>query len=202
MYSYDTPGMVRAPSEFTQHDEEARVAKGRPLTHIITMLVLVGAEACAMDPPRHSLCLGGRGRDLDPELKGHGCGRPASASKDQRGVTQTPADHGETMPPPTGKAEITPTRQRNRRLKEVIPAETGRPETAAEFAKRVAGRFVLKGPKEQKEGGETGQNPVIHPGTPSPEGKEPQLAMQDNYPAEAELIAGLRNQYHKDPFFK
>jgi len=117
MYSYDALGMVRAPSEFTQHDEEARVAKGRPLTHIITMPVLVGAEACAMDPPRHSLRLGGWGRDLDPEQKGRGRGRPASASKDQRGVTQTPADHGETMPPPAGEAEIAPARQRNRRLK-------------------------------------------------------------------------------------
>jgi hypothetical protein len=26
--------------------------------------------------------------------------------------------------------------------------------------------------------------------------------MQDKYPAEAELIAGMRNQYHQDPFFQ
>jgi hypothetical protein len=43
----------------------------------------------------------------------------------------------------------------------VLPAESGRPETAAEFARRVPGRFVLRGQRERKEGenlAETGVN--------------------------------------------
>ncbi len=39
--------------------------------------------------------------------------------------------------------------------KKPIPAETGRPETSKEFAKRVKNRFVLKGPGERKEGNTT-----------------------------------------------
>ncbi|CAA7270581.1 unnamed protein product [Cyclocybe aegerita] len=37
--------------------------------------------------------------------------------------------------------------------RKVPPAETGRPETAAEFAARTKDHFVLKGPREQKKGG-------------------------------------------------
>ncbi|KAG5730347.1 hypothetical protein E4T56_gene11740 [Termitomyces sp. T112] len=40
--------------------------------------------------------------------------------------------------------------------KQVEPAETGRAETAKEFAARVAPHFVLQGPHEQNEGGEEG----------------------------------------------
>jgi len=35
-----------------------------------------------------------------------------------------------------------------RLVRTVEPAETGHPETAAEFARRVAPHFVLQGPKE------------------------------------------------------
>ena len=44
-----------------------------------------------------------------------------------------------------------------RKGKEVEPAETGRPETAKEFAARVKDHFVLKGPGERKEGGNRAQ---------------------------------------------
>jgi hypothetical protein len=45
------------------------------------------------------------------------------------------------------------------RLKKVLPtAETGRPETAREFASRTKDHFVLKGPRERKEGGNTEKN--------------------------------------------
>jgi len=42
--------------------------------------------------------------------------------------------------------------------KEVLNAETGRPETSAEFAKRIKNFFALKGPRERKEGGNGTQN--------------------------------------------
>jgi transposase InsO family protein len=41
---------------------------------------------------------------------------------------------------------------KRRRGKAVLPAETGRPETAAEFAARASRGFVLKGPQQRKEG--------------------------------------------------
>ncbi|KAF9245451.1 hypothetical protein BU15DRAFT_59028 [Melanogaster broomeanus] len=59
------------------------------------------------------------------------------------------------------------------RQSEVEPAETGRPETAQEFARRVRDRFVLRGPRERKEGGElvtdlpNQQNLISEPELPS-----------------------------------
>jgi hypothetical protein len=52
-----------------------------------------------------------------------------------------------------------------KRLKKVLPtAETGPPETAREFASRTKNHFVLKGPRERKEGGNTekDQNQTIN----------------------------------------
>ncbi|KAG6823421.1 hypothetical protein H0H92_010285 [Tricholoma furcatifolium] len=39
-----------------------------------------------------------------------------------------------------------------RKKREILPAETGRPETSKEFAARTSKGFVLKGPVERKEG--------------------------------------------------
>lgn len=46
----------------------------------------------------------------------------------------------------------TPKRTRRQRKPSPPPAETGRPETSAEFARRVKDRFVLLGPGERKIG--------------------------------------------------
>ncbi|KAG6822620.1 hypothetical protein H0H92_013151 [Tricholoma furcatifolium] len=58
-----------------------------------------------------------------------------------------------------GAAEqANPTKQRVLRpRKQLPPADTGRPETSKEFAARMKRHFVLRGPKERKEGGGTEQ---------------------------------------------
>ena len=49
------------------------------------------------------------------------------------------------------------------RSKKVLGAETGRPETSKEFAQRVKSRFVLRGPREQTEGGKESTKEKTHP---------------------------------------
>ncbi|KAG2742091.1 hypothetical protein P692DRAFT_201725674, partial [Suillus brevipes Sb2] len=111
-------------------------------------------------------------------------------------------------PPTTGKGH-SPAGGQRRPPKEVPPAETGRPETAAEFARRVAGSFVLRGPRERKEGEDPGgksTKPSVS--TSTEESPPPEEAETDSpapppwYPEQDELIAGMRNRYQEDPFFK
>ena len=45
--------------------------------------------------------------------------------------------------------------------KVALPAETGRPEISAEFAKCIKHSFVLKGPRERMEGGNRDVNPAV-----------------------------------------
>lgn len=51
------------------------------------------------------------------------------------------------------------------------PAESGRPETSKEFARRMRDRFVLLGPGDRKKGGEEGDN--YHP-DPEPQHEHPE----------------------------
>ncbi|KAJ3514053.1 hypothetical protein NLJ89_g2594 [Agrocybe chaxingu] len=118
--------------------------------------------------------------------------------------------------------------QRKPRAKPV-PAETGRPETAAEFAARVKDHFVLRGPREQKEGGEQeqiiqhnlpeGESPVqMPPHDPDVEvtGAIPdKMTRVDDIISDASLLSVLtesrlgldlekeiRNNYGNDPVFR
>lgn len=104
LYSNDAPGTVRAPSEFTQYDEDEDLP-ARLASFNISMPVLVDAEGAAAQ---------------------------AGASQPQ-------------------------VRRSTRRRAQVPPAETGRPETSLEFAKRIH-KLVLHGPKprERAEGGSQG----------------------------------------------
>ncbi|KAJ3514734.1 hypothetical protein NLJ89_g2201 [Agrocybe chaxingu] len=125
------------------------------------------------------------------------------------------------------------------RRKPVEPAESGRPETASEFAARFRDRFVLRGPRERKEGGsvhaststlnpesskeETRSNPNVSEradsGMPSSQKEDvaprtaPEVLARSSEPASLlelvsmstaglDLVKELRNRYAEDPFFK
>ena len=113
-----------------------------------------------------------------------------------------------------------------------LPAETGHPEMGAEFACRMAGKFVLLGPGERKKGGEGAKNSlttsnhqnVRFDDVPGSTGSEsPPLAGSSNaettcedgelqghniesipvtYPHESRLLRKAKDQYSKDPFYK
>jgi RNase H-like domain found in reverse transcriptase/Integrase zinc binding domain len=94
MYSNESPGTVRGPSEYTEYDDNNEHLG----IHEISMPLLAGVEAVA--------------------------------------VRITPQHARKTEP----------------------GAETGRPETKKEWLSRIKDHFVLKGPREQKEGGKETDN--------------------------------------------
>lgn len=115
-----------------------------------------------------------------------------------------------------------------RQSRQAEPAETGRPETAKEFAARVKDRFVLKGPGERKEGGSSAQTsqpqkltirinpkktraPVQH--IPDPIADEAVSHVQQNPPFTLpqmlnedingiDLIKELKGRLSEDPLFR
>lgn len=106
IYAFDAPGTMRAPSEFTDYDEDE--AWPRRLSQLgVTTPVITGLEANAV------------------------------LIAQRRNTTR--ADDGKPVRKPRTK-------------KPVEPAETGRPETAQEFSKRIK-RVVLKAPPEQRQEG-------------------------------------------------
>ncbi|KIN99114.1 hypothetical protein M404DRAFT_78798, partial [Pisolithus tinctorius Marx 270] len=104
------------------------------------------------------------------------------------------------------------------------PAETGRPETGIEFARRVKDRFVLLGPGERKKGGkgsgppppitnEHAANALSDTQTPSPNARDPDdtnmtgitktsLVPLVMYPGNEGVLKAAKNRYGEDPFFK
>ena len=89
-------------------------------------------------------------------------------------------------------------------------AESGRPETATEFARRMRDRFVLRGPRERTEGGMTEETRHNHPEI-QPEATESMnesanderhenvlLTFLDN----DNLMSKIKGQYVQDSFFK
>jgi len=86
-----------------------------------------------------------------------------------------------------------------RRKAPVPGAETGRPETSKEFAARVQGHFVLRGPRERKEGGN-----ISHKLNPEPTSHEDTPNLVDFASSNSKginLIEELKGNYSKDPFF-
>lgn len=71
------------------------------------------------------------------------------------GRVRRPGPSGErpVAVPPRGSAAPAPVVSKRRSRPTALPAETGRPETSAECARRMRGRFVLCGPRERPEGG-------------------------------------------------
>jgi hypothetical protein len=111
----------------------------------------------------------------------------------------------------------------------LAPAESGRPETSAEFARRVRPGFVLRGPGERKEGGKTDNNEVVSPHdevvspheAPEVEGlpelkarkareaqsealelRERSLTVPVTYPEQEKLLKDVKARYWEDPFYK
>jgi hypothetical protein len=135
LYSNDAPGTVRAPSEYVQFADKG---VDEALHNLISMPVLVGTEAGDnVAPLRHSRRPNkGIPRErLDPTPE------PRSlVNRGKRGVAHEPG------PQPI-----------------LALAESGRPETATEFARRMHDRFVLRGPRERTEGGMTEETRHNHP---------------------------------------
>jgi hypothetical protein len=87
----------------------------------------------------------------------------------------------------------------------VPPAESGHPETAAEFARRVQDRFILHGPGERKKGG---KGDDAHPPTlqthqdTTEEDRFVPLAQLPDPEDDDKTLEDIKGQYHLDPFFQ
>jgi len=141
-------------------------------------------------------------------------------------------DSNVTMPILAGiEAKVAVQRKPHAPRKKPEPAETGRPETAAEFAARIKSRFVLKGPGERKEGGSvhtkadkrtttkktkkgnatTSDPKPINSEPSNHEATKPRVNELIRHPSllkvvthanlGIDLIAGIRNNYSNDVFF-
>jgi hypothetical protein len=102
-----------------------------------------------------------------------------------------------TDPQNPGVKPIPPSSQPQPARRVVLPAETGRPETSKEFARRVKDRFVLRGPKTpsaRMEGRESGTNSLQE----EESDPEPAAVIPVTYPNETELLKQLQGQYEKD----
>jgi len=207
MYSWDAPGTVRTDSEFTAHDDAMGVPRRGDLHDVISMPVLVGAEAMAASPA----VLASRRSTRLAERAGAGQQVPAMRTS-RPSVLET----SEAPMAPPAPAVRGPAPRKHARVP-VEPAETGRLETAAEFAKRVASRFVLRGPRERKEGEDPDGLPGVSastsvndpPATDTIEGEHPpEVESREHtpipawYPEEDDLIRGMKHKYNQDPFFK
>jgi hypothetical protein len=171
LYSNDAPGTVHAPLEYVQH---AKIGIDAGMTELVSMPLLVGLEAGGPNnTPQHSIHVATKVpvlKDIPPvaqkpqqrrtdrpscPLPTHGCediltdadpppGIGGSGPSLKRPVGQ---QSDRTLMQVGGSIEAGPG-MKWRTRKVVLPAETGWPETSAEFARRVKNQFVLKGPRE------------------------------------------------------
>lgn len=196
LYSNDQPGTVRMSSEYTQHDDDndlPQLIESLP----ISKPVFVGLEASAMQL---------RSRLPLSQPKGSSASNPPR--KELRKVTAKPDKPSPSQTQPEKRRKVVPP-----------PAETGRPETSREFAKRIK-RVVLHGPRQQRqEGGRSTDNHSVPQQDFQLEGaaqKLPEKAGEHvpdkstgqllNYVSESsdgiDLTLALKGQYEGDPFFK
>ncbi|OJT08771.1 Retrovirus-related Pol polyprotein from transposon 17.6, partial [Trametes pubescens] len=162
IYSNDQPGTVRSPSEYVVFDTEG----GPPValsSSTISVPLLVEAEGRS----HPALALADAGTSSAAPVAASASARP------RRGHATVVAPHA-ALTSRMSAATLSPKRPRaatslfanstevplvkdpslvaRRKRAAPAPAETGRPETAAEFAKRVH-RLVLHGPRVQREEG-------------------------------------------------
>ena len=183
------------------------------------MPLVVGQEALASSPRRSArvvskplLRWGGDGQPLreetaEPEAHSTSTAHRA-VRKPKDGAVNQPIDGAGGMPgksmtlakePPAARALHSKPQQ------QIAAAETGRPETSQEYAHRIRDHFILLGPGQRKEGGETGET---HPNPPEPLETAGQLTERSLTPPqmpvypEEELLGEIKDQYHQDPFFK
>ena len=172
LYSNDAPGTVRAPSEYVQH---AEVGLDSSMTELVSMPLLVGVEAGSLsDTPRRSEHVAAKGpatgiaTSVGRDKRKDKPSRPTPVAEPTHMPSQAVIANGQGVGPSGPRLEGQPSDRtlaqvsgtiipekvtRRRGPKVVSPAETGRPETSAEFARRVKSRFVLRGPRERTEGG-------------------------------------------------
>jgi len=138
LYEYDEPGTIRAPGEYLHHDvdiETNTVAKGS----ILSAPLLVGTEAIAISPRQSSHLQRAENevppRPVPPTLSWPI--PPATKTKQRAGQEALLKASTSAGPRPCSTRKGPPP-----------PAETGRPETGAEFAARMHNHFVLLGPGE------------------------------------------------------
>ena len=178
LYEFDAPGTMRAPSEFVEHDlprtDAPDCSNVSPLA-VLSAPVLVGSEALATTPCRSTRLADkpvappaeSRRRQSTPlkakalpavpvpSPKGAGPLPPRRRGRPPKVPRVDACPRVEVVPPAAATPSVAPDKpKRGRRPRtDPLPAETGRPETGAEFSKRMAGRFVLLGPGERKKGG-------------------------------------------------
>jgi transposase InsO family protein len=101
---------------------------------------------------------------------------------------------------------VTPARQ-------LVSSAAGKSESSAEFARRMRGRFILKGPREpgtDQEGGKSGHLPENPENSKNKESCEDKTTESGGagpkvpvvYPNEGDLQNKVRNKYQEDTFFK
>ncbi|THH28476.1 hypothetical protein EUX98_g5724 [Antrodiella citrinella] len=223
MYSNDRAGTVRAASEYVQFDDDEHLPQ--QLASIrISAPVYVGLEAMAItgrgrsQAVRQSERLRTRSQTVAPLATS-----PVVSPVVRRG-TSVPAKRARVVTKAaTGGRESVPAPPVRRARKEPpAPAETGRPETATEFSKRIK-RVVLHGPREQRqEGGNPDldtSNESLDPSAivdPTPEFQAHATNVADVINSEKaneflghlssttegiDLPTALKDRYGEDPFF-
>ncbi|PIL30265.1 hypothetical protein GSI_07443 [Ganoderma sinense ZZ0214-1] len=230
IYAHDRPGTVRAPSEYTQFDEEGdfstvlqSFAISAPVSVDPESLMELEKPSSPLVPPATA---GGRvlrprpprpaaeprvASNSQPRRKGNAPAVSSSRSegkKDLEGESATKAAPG---PGETSHEKPHPKAHPNASVT-AGEATTGRPETAKEFAKRIK-RVVLHGPRgEQREGVQPAeqssglsQQPELGEYAPVPPltAQESQFLefLADNTEG-IDLLRALQGRYSDDKFFE
>ena len=143
------------------HDEDVPATAPDTVT-VYSAPVLVGAEALAVSPRRSSRLVdklhaveapkAPRRRTVLQTDQAQPMSVPVTSSASSPDVTPHGSHEAAAVPSPDAPKRV--------RRPHAVPllSETGRPETGAEFARRMAGKFVLLGPGERKKGG--AKNPL------------------------------------------
>ena len=183
LYASDAPGTVRTASEYVHLADQGLDAA---TSSLISMPVLVASEA---------------GRDAAGPSET--VPAPWRSDRPNKGIPRERLDFEVTAKPRQSLAPRTdvhtngapglpgghrkPREQRPVRTP-LAPVETGHAETAAEFTRRVRGRFVLCGPCERTVGGDGETTPTTTQNTTPSAHNEPVLpGNSDDNPAEREF---------------
>ncbi|KAJ3518583.1 hypothetical protein NMY22_g13602 [Coprinellus aureogranulatus] len=233
LYANDAPGTVRARGEYTDFDivsndalteqavtmplyvgKEGAMAVPPPEDeHLIDAFAITrsrgteqvdGAEKAATAAPRRSSRLGNK-VETAPRVQGTAATKRVKAKRTKRDAksASTPAKEM-ASPGIEGVPQDKPKRAYTR--KEVLGAETGRPETGKEFAARMRNHFTLKGPRDPKEGvrnneaeGERAQAPSRQDVPVQPPASLVEVIQDTNG---LDLRQLVKDKYQSDNFFK
>lgn len=189
IYSNDSPRTVRAASEYTQYADESGFSS-RISAQAISMPVYAGIEAFAVrhesntegvaQPLRRSARVAAVSRADTPILTTHSVHQPVAQKAQVHpptvamrsaplSVTQDVEEAPPTVIATSSETTLVPARgvRRERRGPVSAPAESGRPETSREFAKRIH-RVILHGPRDGRQEGAKGRSPSPLSPAPAP----------------------------------